>query len=194
MKTLKVRAELILNKGVVHLGIPTVIRFMVDACGHSCLFDRLFGAVKRTVREQWRFLLNLPWRLTFHVPSYEPHVHGKIQRFIVNGVTFFRIPDALRDWLCKCNSIVPKSTSSVGDVLRRGPTLLTPSCQQETAAKTRKEKADHTAINCIKCKQEGVCPLCYYLSSSFSLYLSIATCSDSLLQLLLGTDLCSIHV
>ena len=126
MKTLKARAELILRKGVLHLGILTVIRFMVDACGHlqACLFDRLFRAVKRTVREQCGFLL--PRRLTFHVPSYEPHVRAKIRRFIVNHITSFHIPDALRDWLSKCIGIVPNSTPSVGDVLKRGPTLLTP--------------------------------------------------------------------
>ena len=55
--------------------------------------------------------------------------------------------------------------------------LCCASCQQETAAKTPKEKADHTAINCIRCKQVGVRPFCFFLSSSFSLYLTISTCS-----------------
>ena len=102
MKTLKARAELILNKGVLYLGIPTVIRFMADACGHlqTCLVNHLFRAVKRTVRGQWGSLL--PRRWTFHVPSYEPHVHAKIQRFIGTRIAPFRIPDALRDWPCKC--------------------------------------------------------------------------------------------
>ena len=56
-----------------------MIRFMVDACGHlqTCLFEHLFREVKRTVREQWGFLLSR--RLRFNVPSYEPHVHAKIQ-------------------------------------------------------------------------------------------------------------------
>ena len=58
MKKLKARAKFILQKGVTHLGIPAVLRFLVDACGHlqTCFFDRLFTEVKRTVRSEWGFV------------------------------------------------------------------------------------------------------------------------------------------
>ena len=97
MKTLKARAEFFLQKGVNHLGIPTVLRFLVDACGHlqTCLFDRLFAEVKRTVRSEWGFVL--PRRLTFQVPLYEPHIHAPVRCFVINKLSSFRIPVALRD-------------------------------------------------------------------------------------------------
>ena len=126
MKTLKARAEFILQKGVTHLGIRAVLKFLVDECGHlqTPLFDRLFTEVKRTVRSEWGFVL--PRRLTFQVPLYEPHIHARVRRFIINRLSSFCIPTALRDWLCQSVNIVPKSTPSVGDVLKRGPALFTP--------------------------------------------------------------------
>ena len=103
-----------------------MLRFLVDACGHlqTCVLDRRFAKVKCTVRSEWGSVL--PRRLTFQVPLYEPHIHARVQRFIINKLSSFRMPAALRDWLCQSVNIVPKSTPSVGDVLKRGPALSTP--------------------------------------------------------------------
>ena len=107
MKTLKARAEHILTKGVCHVGIPTVLRFLTDACGHLHvqLFDKLFAQVKRVVTKEWGFAL--PRRLVFHVPSYKPHVQALVRKFLTRWIRDFQIPDALRDWLCKAICIVP---------------------------------------------------------------------------------------
>ena len=55
LKTLKAKASYILSKGDAHLGLPTVIRFLVDSFGHlpTPLFDKVFGAVKSAAKAGW---------------------------------------------------------------------------------------------------------------------------------------------
>ena len=126
MKTLKAKVLYILEKGVTHMGVPTVLRFLVNAWGHlqAPIFDKLFAAVKASVQSECGFAL--PRRLTFHVLSYEPETQSTLRRFVSKRILEFKIPSALRDWLCKCIVIVTKATPSVGDVLKRGPVLFVP--------------------------------------------------------------------
>ena len=120
-------------------------RFSVDACGHlqAPIFDKYFAAVKASVQSEWGFAL--PRRLTFHVLSYEPEIQSALRRFVSKRNLVFRIPSALRDWLCKCIVIVPKATPSVGDVLKRGPILSVPAFV--TAALNEKQYASPFAAS-----------------------------------------------
>ena len=81
------------------MGVPIVLRFLVDACGHlqAPVCDKLFAAVKGSVQTEWGFAL--PRRLTFHLLSYEPKILSTLRRFISKRILEFKIPFALRDWL-----------------------------------------------------------------------------------------------
>ena len=136
LKTLKAKASYILSKGVSHLGLPTVIRFLVDSFGHlqTPLFEKLFRAVKSAAKSAWG--IELPRRITVRLPSYSDATLRNVASFVRKSVSLFTVPDALKAWLQKCVTVIPRPPPTVGDVLKRGAQLRVPGIVAEELERT----------------------------------------------------------
>ena len=138
LKTLKAKASYILSKGVSHLGLPTVIRFLVDSFGHlqTPQFEKLFRAVKSAAKSAWG--IELPRRITVRLPSYSDATLRNVASFVRKSVSLFTVPDALqlKAWLQKCVTVIPQPPPTVGDVLKRGAQLRVPGIVAEELERT----------------------------------------------------------
>ena len=94
LKTLKAKASYILPKGVSHLGLPIVLRFLVDSFGHlqTQLFEKLFVAMKSVVKTAWS--IDLPRRITVRMPSYSEAILRNVGTFVRKSAGLFIVPKA----------------------------------------------------------------------------------------------------
>ena len=123
LKTLKAKASYILSKGVSHLGLPTVLGFLVDSFGHlqTRLFPKLFRALKSVARTAWG--IDLLKRITVRLPSYSEATLRNVATFVRKSAGLFTVPGALKALLRKCVTVIPQPSQAVGEVLKRGAQL-----------------------------------------------------------------------
>ena len=140
LKTLKAKPSCILSKGVSHLRLPTVIRFLFDPFGHlqTPLFEKLFRDVTSAAKTAWG--IELPRRITVRLPSYSDATLRNGANFVRKGVAFFTILDALKALLQKCVTVISQPPLTVGDVLKRGAQLRVPSI---VAEELERKNAEH---------------------------------------------------